>query len=174
MAYLVSCSLCGHNCSSEAKACPGCGHDVADEIRKNQDKENEIMVRRIKDQIVGNWLDDDWNVSAGSNNNYIINRDGTWYRQNNYVGKHEFEGSRYYVYDDGTIQLNTQYHPFQFILKENKLVEKNGDIVLTKKVKRKGDYYARTRFKIRTTTRIPCTRYIIFHAGRRWEVQCSS
>ncbi|MCL2084539.1 MAG: hypothetical protein FWH06_04680 [Oscillospiraceae bacterium] len=29
MATLVKCSLCGRDVSSEAKACPGCGHDVA-------------------------------------------------------------------------------------------------------------------------------------------------
>jgi hypothetical protein len=41
MARLVKCSLCGRDVSSEAKACPGCGHDVAGDMRKKEYEQKE-------------------------------------------------------------------------------------------------------------------------------------
>jgi len=35
MAKLVKCSLCGRDVSSECRLCPGCGHNVAHEIKQN-------------------------------------------------------------------------------------------------------------------------------------------
>ena len=48
MAYLVKCSLCGRDVSSEAKACPGCGHDVAGEL---QQKERDAMQLKEEEQV---------------------------------------------------------------------------------------------------------------------------
>ena len=42
MAVLVKCSLCGRDVSSECSACPGCGHNVAQELRV---KENELRAK---------------------------------------------------------------------------------------------------------------------------------
>jgi len=41
VAYLVKCSLCGREVSNEARACPGCGHDVAQELRQKMYKQKE-------------------------------------------------------------------------------------------------------------------------------------
>jgi len=35
MAYLVKCSLCGRDVSNECNSCPGCGHNVRFEVRKD-------------------------------------------------------------------------------------------------------------------------------------------
>jgi len=40
MAYLVKCSLCGRNVSNESNACPGCGHNIAEELRKKQQQQD--------------------------------------------------------------------------------------------------------------------------------------
>ena len=42
MANLVKCSLCGRNVSNECKACPGCGHDVARELRANENEKKKM------------------------------------------------------------------------------------------------------------------------------------
>ena len=131
MAYLTQCSVCGHGVSSEARACPGCGHDVASELRKIKDRENEIKVNEIKRVIVGNWFDDRRSESELYNNSYIIEPNGRWYKINHYVGINEFEGSRYYVFDDGTIQLNMQYNYLSFVLQGNKLVGTKEDKGMT-------------------------------------------
>jgi len=36
MAYLVKCSLCGRDVSSECISCPGCGHNVAVELHNKE------------------------------------------------------------------------------------------------------------------------------------------
>jgi len=41
MAYLIKCPLCNRDVSSEALACPGCGHGIAGE--------------KIKEKILGTW-----------------------------------------------------------------------------------------------------------------------
>ena len=43
MAYLVKCSLCGRDVSSECKACPGCGHNVANELCQKKVEEERIQ-----------------------------------------------------------------------------------------------------------------------------------
>jgi len=69
MAYLVKCSLCGRDVSSECNSCPGCGHNVAQEIRQK-----EFERKPIEERIVGEWKSDDMG-------DLDINKDGTfaWY-----------------------------------------------------------------------------------------------
>ncbi|MCL1844664.1 MAG: hypothetical protein FWF77_02040 [Defluviitaleaceae bacterium] len=45
MAYLTKCSVCSREVSSEATACPGCGHGVANELSQNKRNSNENAIR---------------------------------------------------------------------------------------------------------------------------------
>ena len=54
MAYLTKCSLCGRDVSSECNSCPGCGHNVASDVRRK-----EFEMSPVENRIVGRWETDD-------------------------------------------------------------------------------------------------------------------
>ena len=43
MAELVKCSLCGRDVSSECRACPNCGHNVANELHQKKAEKERIQ-----------------------------------------------------------------------------------------------------------------------------------
>jgi len=52
MAYLVKCSLCGRDVSSETHSCPGCGHDVAGELHQKAQQKEIQMKAQLKEKWV--------------------------------------------------------------------------------------------------------------------------
>ena len=48
MACLVKCSLCNRDVSSETPSCPGCGHNIADELRQKQEQERRENQERLE------------------------------------------------------------------------------------------------------------------------------
>ena len=48
MAELVKCSLCGRDVSSECRACPGCGHNVANELYQKKEEEERVQKENWK------------------------------------------------------------------------------------------------------------------------------
>ena len=55
MAYLVKCSLCGRSVSNECRSCPGCGHNVANEIFKQEYSKKQEEFKKLR--LVENDMD---------------------------------------------------------------------------------------------------------------------
>ena len=71
MAYLTKCPLCNReNVSSEATSCPGCGHNIAEDLRK---KRHEEEMQKVENKILGHWED------TGIGYSYSFSKDGTCY-----------------------------------------------------------------------------------------------
>jgi len=108
MAYLTKCSLCGRNVSSECNSCPGCGHNVALEVRQK-----EFEKAPIEERIVGSW------ETTDPNNSFFpltINRDSTyifWHYDRSGIsfrGSYSISGDRFNIisrYDDENTAYST-------------------------------------------------------------------
>ena len=111
MAYLVKCSLCNRDVSNECNSCPGCGHNVAREVRQK-----EFEMKPVVERIVGSWR-----CSDGSS--LRINSDNTFRYStnfNNFAGRYSISGDKFNVLsrDETTI---AKMAPARFSLKGDTL-----------------------------------------------------
>ena len=79
MAQLVKCSLCGRSVSSEAKSCPGCGHNVASELyqkeREKKDKwEEQGLCRECGKNNFEQYEAPDYHYVPGLGNQHLCDR----------------------------------------------------------------------------------------------------
>ena len=126
MAQLIKCTLCGRDVSSEAKACPGCGHDIECENRQkkaNEAKENaHVLEKELLRRIVGTWKTPFEEITFSSNNSctYIrydaIDLWGTRKGRYDYLGDcsirvtvEDFRDSWSLWYKDGLLVSNGGY-----------------------------------------------------------------
>ena len=73
MAYLVKCPVCDRDVSSDANACPGCGHNVAGELLQREKN-------KIENRVLGNWGSTlpGGHYDRGVSFRYAIKGDGTF------------------------------------------------------------------------------------------------
>jgi DNA-directed RNA polymerase subunit RPC12/RpoP len=116
MAYLVKCSLCGRDVSSEAKACPGCGHDVAGDTRKKEALEAEKHAEEVKKKIVGKWQQDDLDAWY-----CIFEADGSFHNFLDGMGGIDSNHGQYYVKKNGEIEISYKHGYMYYHMKNDKL-----------------------------------------------------
>jgi len=125
MAYLTKCSLCGRDVSSECSSCPGCGHNVAFEMRQ---KEFEKLP--IEDRIIGTWVSPDDSAYP-----LTINKDSTFIEwlfdceEIRFRGHYSISGNKFNVVSCDPVGYMKDYVMAGFKMSSAK-ISLNGDTLL--------------------------------------------